>query len=50
MSGERPQPMIVAFEEDPPARERIESELRKRYGADYEVVVGSIDEARQMLR
>ncbi|HEY5905049.1 MAG TPA: FAD-dependent oxidoreductase [Actinomycetota bacterium] len=42
--------MIVAFEEDPSARERIESELRKRYGADYEVVVGSIDEARQMLR
>ena len=50
MSGERPQPMIVAFEEDPSARLRIESELRKRYGADYEVVVGSIDEAPQMLR
>ena len=50
MSGERPQPMIVAFEEDPSARERIESELRKRYGADYEVVVGSVDEARQILR
>ena len=50
MRGERPQPMIVAFEEDPSARERIESELHKRYGADYEVVVGSIDEAREMLR
>ena len=27
MSDERPQPTIVAFEEDPSARERIESEL-----------------------
>ncbi|HET6715048.1 MAG TPA: FAD-dependent oxidoreductase [Actinomycetota bacterium] len=50
MSDERPRPVIVAFEEDAAAREQVELELRKRYGSDYEVIVGSIDEAGSTLR
>ncbi len=50
MSGGRQQPVILAFEADPPARGRIEVELRKRYGTDYEVIVDSVDEAASTLR
>jgi hypothetical protein len=31
-------PVLLAVDDDPAARSSIEAELRKRYGADYEVI------------
>lgn len=49
MSG-RSIPVLVAFEEDGSARDRVEHELRKRYGTDYEVVVGPVEDAPSVLQ
>ena len=31
-------PVLLAVDDDPAARNSIEAEMRKRYGADYEVI------------
>jgi hypothetical protein len=39
-------PVLLAVDDDPAARSSIEAELRKRYGADYEVICegsGAVD-------
>jgi thioredoxin reductase (NADPH) len=44
------EPVVVAVDDDPTARQRLEGELTKRYGADYQVIcIGSPDEAMQVL-
>jgi thioredoxin reductase (NADPH) len=45
-----PRPVLLAVDEDPGARGRIERELRKRYGEDYRVVCeGSAEAAMAKL-
>jgi thioredoxin reductase (NADPH) len=42
-------PVILAFEESISARDRVLNELTKRYGQDYGIVVGSLDDARRTI-
>ena len=43
-------PVLVIADDDPRARGVVEGELRKRYGADYQVIcVGSADDALRLL-
>ena len=42
---------VLLLADDPPTQERVEAELRKRYGADYQVVAaGSAGAALEVLR
>ena len=44
------QPVILAVDDEADALARLEHELRRRFGADYEIVgCGSGDEARRTL-
>jgi thioredoxin reductase (NADPH) len=43
-------PVLLIVDDDPQARGVVESELRKRYGADYEIIcVGSADDPLRLL-
>jgi thioredoxin reductase (NADPH) len=43
-------PMLVAFDEEPAAREAVHQELTQRYGHDYDVLVAPIHEASSDLQ
>ena len=43
-------PVLLIVDDDPQARGVVENELRKRYGADYEIIcVGSADDPLRLL-
>ena len=43
-------PVLLIVDDDPQGRGVVESELRKRYGADYEIIcVGSADDPLCLL-
>ena len=43
-------PVLLIVDDDPQARGVVERELRKRYGADYEIIcVGSADDPLDLL-
>ena len=43
-------PVLLIADDDPQARGVVEKELRKRYGADYEIIcVGSADDPLRLL-
>ena len=43
-------PVLLIVDDDPQARGVVEGELRKRYGADYEIIcVGSADDPLRLL-
>ena len=42
-------PVLVAFEADPAALDRVGDELRQRYGRDYEIVAAPLPSGPEVL-
>ena len=49
VSSDAGAPVLVAFEADPAARERVGNELRQRYGRDYEIVTAPLRSGPEKL-